>query len=160
MKGERDTKHHGNLPGPSKGWCLNPKGLLSGTPYHPFGTPWRVQVWYHGGIHNNLILLMATWNPVNSPVEVGSLSHDSQGFIHPMWVAGFLPSTVKPAISWGRKWHWGGWWAPEIPTKKTYGYPCHRFFWGLVTFRFLWIQEPCALSRWVCETLDRWNKIL
>ncbi len=32
------------LPAPSKGWCLNPKGLLSGTPYHPFGTPWRVQV--------------------------------------------------------------------------------------------------------------------
>ena len=32
------------LPGPSKGWCLNPKGLLSGTPYHPSGTPWRVQV--------------------------------------------------------------------------------------------------------------------
>ena len=22
----------------------NPKGLFSGTPYHPFGTPWRVQV--------------------------------------------------------------------------------------------------------------------
>ena len=32
------------MPGPSKGWCLNPKGLLSGTLYHPFGTPWRVQV--------------------------------------------------------------------------------------------------------------------
>ena len=27
------------IPAPSKGWCLNPKGLLSGTPYHPFGTP-------------------------------------------------------------------------------------------------------------------------
>ena len=32
------------LPAPSKGWCLNPKGSLSGTPYHPFGTPWRVLV--------------------------------------------------------------------------------------------------------------------
>ena len=30
-------------PAPSKGWCLNPKGLISGTPYHPFGTPWRVK---------------------------------------------------------------------------------------------------------------------
>ena len=29
-----------------------------------------------------------------SPVEVGSLSHYLQGFIHPRWLAGFLPSTV------------------------------------------------------------------
>ena len=33
-----------SIPAPSKGWCLNPKGLLNGTPYHQFGTPWRVQV--------------------------------------------------------------------------------------------------------------------
>ena len=32
------------IPAPSKGWCLNPTGLISGTPSHPFGTPWRVQV--------------------------------------------------------------------------------------------------------------------
>ena len=31
------------LPAPSKGLCLNPKGLPHGTPYHPLGTPWRVQ---------------------------------------------------------------------------------------------------------------------
>ena len=37
------------------------------------------------------ILMMATRNPVNSPVEVGSLSHYLQGFIHPRWLAGFLP---------------------------------------------------------------------
>ena len=31
------------------------------------------------------------WNPVNSPVEVGSLSHDLEGFIHSRWLAlGFL----------------------------------------------------------------------
>ena len=36
------TYHH--IPAPSKGWCLNPKGLFSGTPYHLFGTPWRVQL--------------------------------------------------------------------------------------------------------------------
>ena len=34
------TKNHT----PSKGWCLNPKHFLNGTPYDPFGTPWRVQV--------------------------------------------------------------------------------------------------------------------
>ena len=28
----------------SKGWCLNPEGLLNGTLYHPFGTLWKVQV--------------------------------------------------------------------------------------------------------------------
>ena len=28
------------------------------------------------------------WNPVNSPVEVGSLSHSLQGFIHPRWLFG------------------------------------------------------------------------
>ncbi len=27
-------------------------------------------------------------NPVNSPVEVGSLSHYLQGFIHPRWLFG------------------------------------------------------------------------
>ena len=40
---------------PSKGWCLNPKGSFSGTHYHPFGTPWRVQVctilFFHGYSH-------------------------------------------------------------------------------------------------------------
>ena len=35
------------VPAPSKGWCLNPKGLLNGTLYHPFGTPWRVQVYIY-----------------------------------------------------------------------------------------------------------------
>ena len=29
-----------------------------------------------------------------APVEFGSLSHFSQGFIHLRWFAGFLPSTV------------------------------------------------------------------
>ena len=29
-----------------------------------------------------------------SPVEVGSLSHYLQGFIHSRWLAGFRPSTV------------------------------------------------------------------
>ena len=32
------------IPGPSNGWCLNPKGLLNGTLSHPFGAPWRVLV--------------------------------------------------------------------------------------------------------------------
>ena len=38
----RHTKKH--IPAPSKGWCLNPKGLLNLTLYHPFGICWRVQV--------------------------------------------------------------------------------------------------------------------
>ena len=32
------------LQAPSNWLCLNPKGLLNGTPHHQFGTPWRVQV--------------------------------------------------------------------------------------------------------------------
>ena len=39
------------------------------------------------------LLLMATRNPVNSPVEVGSLSHYLQGFCF-LGGAGCLPSTV------------------------------------------------------------------
>ena len=36
-------------------------------------------------------------NPLlKSSLEVGSLSHHLQGFIHPRWLAGFLPSTVSP----------------------------------------------------------------
>ena len=38
------------------------------------------------------LLLMAEIR--RSPVEVGSLSHYLQGFIHPRWLAGFLPSTA------------------------------------------------------------------
>jgi len=34
-------------------------------------------------------------NPVNSPVEVGSLSLYLQCFIHLRWLIGFLPSTVS-----------------------------------------------------------------
>ena len=35
-----------------------------------------------------------------SPVEVGGiLSHYSQGFIHPRWLAGFLPSTVSLTVA-------------------------------------------------------------
>ena len=38
------------------------------------------------------ILMMATRNPVfTHQFEVGSLSHYLQGFIHPRWLAGFLP---------------------------------------------------------------------
>ena len=57
QKGIRDTVYinintiYIYIPGPSKGWCLNPKGLLSGTPYHPFGTPWRVQVYIYICVH-------------------------------------------------------------------------------------------------------------
>ena len=29
-----------------------------------------------------------------SPIEVGSLSQYLKGFIHPRWLAGFLPSTL------------------------------------------------------------------
>ena len=34
-----------NVPTPSKGWCLNPKGLLNGNPLPSIlAPPWRVQV--------------------------------------------------------------------------------------------------------------------
>ena len=53
------------IPAPSKGWCLNPKGLLNGTPYHPFGTPWRVQVYIY--IYTYLYLYQDKWyKPRNS----------------------------------------------------------------------------------------------
>ena len=32
------------LPASSKECCLNPKGWCPGTPYHPFSTPWKIQV--------------------------------------------------------------------------------------------------------------------
>ena len=52
-----------NIPAPSKGWCLNPKELFSGTPYHPFGTPWRVQVcfWWFGGSPISETSLWSLW---------------------------------------------------------------------------------------------------
>ena len=42
-----------------------------------------------------VILLMATRNPLNSPVEVGSLSHSLEGFSTIPGGAGFLLSTVS-----------------------------------------------------------------
>ena len=32
------------IPASSKGCCLNPKGWCTGTPYHPFSTPWKIQI--------------------------------------------------------------------------------------------------------------------
>ena len=65
------VKKKRGLPAPSNGWCLNPKGLFSGTPYHPFGTPWRVQVsfndfldqpspWFSCGVMKGKIYSMST----------------------------------------------------------------------------------------------------
>ena len=34
-----------------------------------------------------------------APVQVGSFSHYLQCFIHPRWLAGFLPSTVSLMIT-------------------------------------------------------------
>ena len=67
------------------------------------GMPWIRTVWesWLQDFFNilpdaHLILPYCWWfrNPVNSPVEVGSLSHYLQGFIHPKWLAGCLPSTI------------------------------------------------------------------
>ena len=35
-------------PASSKGCCLNPKGWCTGTPYHPFSTPWKIQAGING----------------------------------------------------------------------------------------------------------------
>ena len=47
---------------------------------------------------------MATRNPVNSPVEVGSLSHYLQGFIYPKWLFGIsaINSTTLMASVYGK----------------------------------------------------------
>ena len=42
-----------------------------------------------------------------SPVEVGSLSHDLQGFVHLRWLAGFVPSTVGLSFC-DEFWHFTG----------------------------------------------------
>ena len=41
----------------------------------------------------NIILLMVQ-NSGDSPVEVVGLSHHSQGFVHPRWLAGSEPTTL------------------------------------------------------------------
>ena len=48
-------------------------------------------------IGRSMLLLMAEIR--RSPVEVGSLSHYLQGFIHPNGGAGFLPSTVVITVA-------------------------------------------------------------
>ena len=40
------------------------------------------------------VVVGATVGRNRAPVEVGSLSHYLQGFVHPRWLARFLPSTV------------------------------------------------------------------
>ena len=64
------TKNHT----PSKGWCLNPKHFLNGTPYDPFGTPWRVQVHHTSTVtglfsacarHSNAVLICPGLGPKN-----------------------------------------------------------------------------------------------
>ena len=55
-----------------------------------------------------------------SPVEAGSFSHHLQGFIHPRWLAGFLPST-STRVSKFNKTTW------SFTTKKTP--PCQVLDW-------------------------------
>ena len=52
-----------NVPAPSNGWCLNPKGLQNSTPYHPFGTRWRVQVWYEFTKHTMVFQYLFRYIP-------------------------------------------------------------------------------------------------
>ena len=64
------------LPAPSKGWCLNPKGLLSGTLYHPFGTPWGVQVYcpLWEGRFSSWNLLLASFGESHKVGEITPLN--------------------------------------------------------------------------------------
>lgn len=55
----KSSNIHHSVPAPSKKWCLNPKGLPHSTPYHPLGTPWRVQVhrfWSRAVVIRTLLL--------------------------------------------------------------------------------------------------------
>ena len=51
------------IPASSKGCCLNPKGWCIGTPYHPFSTPWKIQVYIfiyiYTGIQQSSKLLLS-----------------------------------------------------------------------------------------------------
>ena len=75
--------HHHLIPAPSKGWCLNPKGLFSGTPYHPLGTPWRVQVYIHIYLEPNCWVL---------GVCIYIYMYDVHVFFHPTH---HIPSPLK-----------------------------------------------------------------
>ena len=59
------------IPGSSKRSCLNPKGWCVGTPYHPFRTPWKIQVYRY--IQTNCMFFVSfsffTWT---SRFHVGS----------------------------------------------------------------------------------------
>ena len=62
--------------------------------------------WFMGSAAARRRLPWSFRNPSNSPVEVGSLSHALQSFIHPRWLFGISqPSTVFPyhlaiLVSW------------------------------------------------------------
>ena len=79
--------------------CLNKINKCNQT--HP-GTWWPSIYRFEQSLG---ILLMATRNPANSPVEVGSLSHYLQGFIHPTWLFGISSISRKsfPSIHLKKK---------------------------------------------------------
>ena len=65
-----------------------------------------------------VILLMATRNPARKPVDVAHMIYVNiplfKGFLHPRWLAGFLPSTVSQKVGpWDYHFVsfgvWGGW---------------------------------------------------
>ncbi len=87
---------------------------------------WRTPVLYSGESPASLFFffgwnhtygLMGPWNPVNSPVEVGSLSHYLQGFIHHGWLfgisainssTGFNPRFLRKSPHLHPPWLWPG----------------------------------------------------
>ena len=60
-------------------------------PMKPSWSFWALRVlWFFVGLEKIVSMTADGRYPVNSPVEVGSLSYYLQGFIHPRWLAGFL----------------------------------------------------------------------
>ncbi len=91
----RDGLYGTTLPSPLDFCCSmllapRPRGFSSHRQslvfqHHPGENTGRIRWKMRGTVWNDTV---DGWNPVNSPVEVGSLSHYLQGFIHPRWLFG------------------------------------------------------------------------
>ena len=87
-------------PGPVMGKTIaSPKALVIGIPLQGTSLISISPTVYKSAPFESMIFRTSIsvgccwWRKSGEPVEVDSLAHYLQGFIHPRWFAGFLPST-------------------------------------------------------------------
>ena len=93
------------------------------------------------------------WFRTPAPVEVGSLSHYLQGFIHPWWLFGI--SSINSISVFQFSYHMKSYENIQLPSNHGLFFSCtsHHFH----TWLLLLTSEVWQFATHVHSTLERWN---